>query len=109
MTPDVLLGLGLGTAIGAGNALVSYGLYRLVRGREDKTFYSVVLLGLLGRLGVCLVLVALILALAPVHFLAFIGALLVSVAGGLAAETLLISRAQAGSPRSASTTPRPTL
>ena len=109
MAPDVLLGLVLGTAIGVGNALVSYGLYRLVRGRPDKTFYAVVLLGLLGRLGVSLVLVALILALAPVHFLAFIGALLVSVAGGLATETLLISRSQSGSPSGASTTPRPTL
>ena len=94
MTPDVLLGLTLGTAIGVGNALLSYGLYRIVRGRPDKTFYSVVLLGLLGRLGVALVAVALIMIMVPVHFYAFVGALLVSVAGGLAVETLLIYRAQ---------------
>jgi len=109
MTPDVLLGLILGSAIGIGNALLSYGLYRIVRGREDKTFYSVVLLGLLARLGVALVLVALILVFVPVHFYAFVGALLVSVAGGLAVETLLIYRAQTRSTPSASTTPRPTL
>ena len=108
MTPDVLLGLTLGSAIGIGNALLSYGLYRIVRGREDKTFYSVVLLGLLGRLGIALILVALILVFVPVHFFAFIGALLVSVAGGLAVETLLIYRAQTQSTPSA-TTPRPTL
>ena len=84
----------MGTAIGVGNALLSYGLYRIVRGRPDKTFYSVVLLGLLGRLGVALVAVALIMIMVPVHFYAFVGALLVSVAGGLAVETLLIYRAQ---------------
>ena len=109
MTPDVLLGLLLGSAIGVGNALLSYGLYRIARGRPDKTFYSVVLLGLLGRLGLALVLVALILVFVPVHFYAFIGALLVSVAGGLAVETLLVYRAQMQAAPGATPTPRPSL
>ena len=106
MAPDILLGLILGGGIGLLNATVSYGLYRLVRGRSDKTFYATVLLGLLGRLGVALVLVALVLVLVPVHFLAFIGALLVSVFGGLVTETLLIYRAQTGPAGRAAASPR---
>lgn len=94
MTPDVLLGLTLGGGIGLANAAASYGLYRLVRTRSDKAFYSVVLLGMLGRLGIALVLVALVVLLVPVHFFAFIGALLVSVVVGLVTETVLIHRAQ---------------
>lgn len=94
MTLHVLLSLALGGGIGLANAAASYGLYRLVRTRSDKTFYSVVLLGMLGRLGVALLLVALIVVLVPVHFFAFIGALLVSVVAGLVAETVLIHRAQ---------------
>ncbi len=106
MTPDVLLGLVLGGGIGVLNAMVSYGLYRLVRGRSDKAFYATVLLGLLGRLGVALVLVALVLVLVPVHFFAFIGALLVSVAGGLVTETLVIYRAQTGPTGGGAASPR---
>lgn len=109
MTPDVLLGLTLGGAIGLLNAAASYGLYRLVRGRPDKTFYTVVLLGLLGRLGSALVLVALVLVLVPVHFFAFIGALLASVVVGLVTETLLVHRAQARPTGGAAASPRPTL
>ncbi len=109
MTPDVLLGLTLGGAIGIGNAAVSYGLYRFARGRSDKTFYAVVLLGLLGRLGIALVLVALVVVFVPVHFFAFTGALLGSVVVGLATETLLIHRGQARPTGGAAASPRPTL
>ncbi len=94
MTPDILLGLTLGGGIGLANAAASYGLYRIARDRSDQVFYSVVLLGLVGRLGVALVLVALVLLLAPVHTYAFVGALLVSVALGLVVETTLIYRGQ---------------
>lgn len=106
MTPDVLLGLTLGGGIGLANAAASYGLYRLVRHRSDKTFYSVVLLGVVGRLGVALVLVALILALVPVHFFAFIGALLASVVAGLVTETALIHRGQTRLADGAAASPR---
>ncbi len=109
MTPDVLLGLTLGGGIGLLNATASYGLYRLVRGRSDKTFYAVVLLGLLGRLGIALLLVALVLMLVPVHFFAFTGALLVSVVVGLVTETLLIHRGQTRSADGAAASPRTTL
>lgn len=94
MAPDIVLGLILGGSIGLTNAAVSYGLYRLVRNRPNKTFYRVILLGMLGRLGGALVLVALVLAFVPVHFLAFTGALLTSVVVGLITETLLIHRGQ---------------
>lgn len=110
MTPDVLLGLTLGGAIGGLNAAASYGFYRLVRDRSDQAFYAVTLLGLVGRMGVALVFVALVLVLAPVHFPAFIGALLVSVVGGLAAESFLIYREPARPPGGAATSsPRTTL
>ncbi len=103
MPPDIALGLVLGGSIGLVNAAVSYGLYRLVRDRPSKTFYKVVLLGVLGRLGGGLALVAGIFAFVPVHSFAFTGALLASVVAGLAAETLLVHRGQtrlaAASPR----------
>lgn len=95
MTTDVLLSIVLGGAIGLANALASYGLYRLVRGREDKTFYAVVLLGMLGRMGLALLLVTGIVGFLPIHLFAFISALLVSVGAGLAVETALIHRGAA--------------
>lgn len=109
MAPDVLLGLTLGGAIGGLNAAASYGFYRLVRERSDVAFYAVTLLGLVGRMGVALVLVALVLVLAPVHFPAFIGALLVSVVVGLVTETLLIYREPARPAGGAAAPPRTTL
>ncbi len=105
----MLLGLTLGGGIGVANAAASYGLYRIARDRTDKVFYSVVLLGLVGRLGVALVLVALVLVAVPVHALAFVGALLASVVAGLVVETALIYRGQrrhAGGP-TVSPTPSP--
>ncbi|MEM1043656.1 MAG: hypothetical protein AAGI91_13635 [Bacteroidota bacterium] len=92
MTPDILLGLTLGAGIGIANAAASYGLYRIARDRPDKTFYAIVLMGLLGRLGTSLVLVVLVLLSASANVYAFVGALFVSVALGLAVETALIYR-----------------
>jgi hypothetical protein len=100
------LGLVLGGAIGVANAAASYGLYRLARGHEDKTFYAIVLLGMLGRMGTALVLVAGIIGFLPVHLFAFIGALLVSVGAGLAIETFLIYRDPETSVGRAAASPR---
>jgi len=82
----------LGGSIGLANAAASYGLYRLARGRADRTFYAIVLLGMLGRMGVALVLVTIVVGFLPVHLFAFISALLVSVGTGLTVETFLIYR-----------------
>jgi hypothetical protein len=106
MTPDVTLGLALGGGIGVANAAASYGLYRLARGREDTSFYAIVLLGMLGRLGMALALVAGILGFLPVHLFAFIGALLLSVGAGLAIETFLIARDPETSVGRAAASPR---
>ncbi|MDX1530100.1 MAG: hypothetical protein R3362_01105, partial [Rhodothermales bacterium] len=80
----------------------SYGLYRLVRHRPDRTFYQVVLLGLLARMGTALAIVALVLALVPVHFFAFIGALFVTTAVGLTIEVALVHRGGPATPPPAS-------
>jgi hypothetical protein len=87
----------LGGSIGLANAAASYGLYRLARGRADRAFYAIVLLGMLGRMGVALVLVTAVVMLLPVHLFAFISALLASVGSGLAVETFLIHRDSATS------------
>ena len=109
MTPDVLLALTLGGSIGSANAAASYGLYRLARGREDRVFYSIVLLGMLGRMGVALVLVTVVIGFLPVHLFAFISALLVSVGAGLAIETFLIYRDPETSVGRAAASPRTSL
>ncbi len=109
MTPDIALGLALGVGIGLANAAASYGLYRLVRGRSDQAFYSVVLMGLLGRLGLALMLVAAIVVAVPVHLVAFVSALLASVAAGLAVETALIYRSQRRTARGPSSFPQTSL
>ena len=106
MTPDVFLALTLGVGIGSVNAAASYGLYRLARRREDRAFYSIVLLGMLGRMGIALLLVLGVVALLPVHLLAFISALLASVGAGLAAETFLIARDAASLAGGAAASPR---
>jgi hypothetical protein len=109
MTPDILLALMLGGSIGLVNAAASYGLYRLARGREDRVFYSIVLLGMLGRMGVALVFVTVVLGFLPVHLFAFISALLVSVGTGLAVETFLIYRNPETSVGGAAASPRTSL
>jgi len=109
MTPDVFLALTLGGSIGLANAAASYGLYRLARGREDRVFYSIVLLGMLGRMGVALVLVTVVIGFLPVHLFAFISALLVSVGAGLAIETFLIYRDPETSVGRAAASPRTSL
>lgn len=98
MTPDVLLGLTLGGGLGAANAAASYGLFRLVRDRPDTTFYRVVFLGMLARMGAGLALVALVFALVPAHFLVFTLALLAATVAGLVVETALVCRRPARPP-----------
>jgi uncharacterized membrane protein YdfJ with MMPL/SSD domain len=92
MTPDVLLGLIVGAALGAANAVASYLLYRRARTRPSKAFYKLVLGGMGVRMAVVLVTVALVVGLAPVDVSAFIGALLAAFVIGLAIDIVLIAR-----------------
>ena len=84
----------LGIALGAGIGL-AYSLARHVTARfaaRRRRFMLFFMGGLMGRLGGALVLAALVLLLAPVPTLPFVGALLVTFLAGLAADVLSIHR-----------------
>ncbi len=86
MPTDVLLGLLLGVALGAGNALASVLLYRRARVRSAAAFNKIVLGGMVVRLAAVVVLVALAVWLAPIDLFAFLAALLSAYVLGLAVE-----------------------
>lgn len=92
MSPDTLLGLFSGGLLGAATATASYVLYRVARARAEAVFYRLVLGGMLARLAMVLALVALVVRLAPFDVSAFIGALFVAFALGLAIDIALIAR-----------------
>lgn len=83
----------LGVALGAANAAASLLLVRAARGRSQQAFLVIVFGGMLARMTALLAAFAGVLAWAPVHRPAFVGALAVAVALGLGAEVLLLARA----------------
>jgi len=90
--PDVWTSALFGVALGAANAAASYALYRVAGGTPQKTFYTVVLGGMVARLAVVLALAALVLVALPVSRSAFVGAFFAAFAAGTAVEVLLIQR-----------------
>ena len=82
----------LGVALGAANAAAAYALYRAGLGRSQKAFLQIVFGGMVARLLVVTVVIALVLLLLPVHHLAFAAGFLSAFAVGTAAEVLILQR-----------------
>ncbi len=82
----------LGVLLGAANAAASLLLVRVARGRPQTTFFVIVFGGMFARMTLLLTLFAAVLAWAPVHRGAFVGALGATLVVGLTAEVLLMLR-----------------
>lgn len=92
MTSDVLWGLLLGVGLGALYGLSSLLAYRLALRSSRHTFLPIVVGSMLLRMFVALIVVTLILVLAPVSDIAFIGAFFLVFMLGLAAEVVMLHR-----------------
>lgn len=92
MPADTLFGLLAGSLIGAGNALASLLLYYRTRKRSMAIFYRNVFGGMFLRMTIVLVAVVLVIRLAPIDVLSFVGALFATFVVGLIIDIYLILR-----------------
>ncbi len=82
----------LGVALGAANATASLLLVRAARGRSQQAFLTLLFGGMVARMARLLEIIAAVLVWAPVQESAFIGALAITVAAGVALEVFLLTR-----------------
>ncbi len=80
----------LGALLGAANAVAAVWVANRAVAFEPGRALRVVLGGMMARMGLLLAAVALVLALVPVHSLAFVGGLGLLFVGGLIAEVALV-------------------
>ncbi|HLA63721.1 MAG TPA: hypothetical protein VK610_04795 [Rhodothermales bacterium] len=89
----------LGVALGAANASASLLLARAARGRSQQAFLVIVFGGMAFRMVALLAAFTAIVAWAPIHRLAFTGALIATVVLGLGLEVILMARTLRPAPR----------
>ena len=92
------LGIALGGGIGLAYIAASRITRRFAVRHEDERFMAVFLIGMAARIGVALVLVTLVLALIPVHSLAFVSSFLITFVIGLIFEVAALHRAGSALP-----------
>lgn len=80
----------LGVVLGVANAVAAVVLYGRARGRDQKTFFTLVLGGMLVRMGLMLAVIVAVLALGLVSPGAFVAALGVTFVAGLAVEIAVV-------------------
>ena len=81
-----------GLSIGGLYTLTSYMTVRYALGKSDRLFMMLVLGGMAARLFVTMLILALILALAPVHRTALVAGFFISFIAGLIIEIRLLHR-----------------
>lgn len=90
MEAPVWLSLVLGTGIGLLYGLAVYATHRIMHNVSTTAFMGLMVGGMLARMVVLLVLVALVLWLVPVHVLAFAGSLVTMLIVGLGVDVWLL-------------------
>jgi ABC-type multidrug transport system permease subunit len=98
MAADLWLSISLGAGIGLAYGGFSYLTYRRALSAPKQRFQVIVWGGMLVRMFAALVLIALIVALAPVQPLAFVGAFFAVFVLSLALEVFLLHRTPLAGP-----------
>lgn len=96
MSPEVVQGLAFGLGLGAANTAASILLYHFGRKKPGASFYRIVFAGLVVRMVVVLLMVALIIQWSSVNVSAFVGSLLAVFVVGLGLEIYVMHNNPAG-------------